>query len=129
MKLDPNARYASSHEWARKEGAELVIGISDHAQHSLGDIVYVDLPKAGSAFAAKASFGVVESVKAASDMYLPVGGKIAAVNGALAEEPALINQDCYGAGWLVRIVPDDPAEWDRLLSPADYEKLAAAETE
>ncbi|MDR2021274.1 MAG: glycine cleavage system protein GcvH [Treponema sp.] len=129
MKLDPNARYASSHEWARKEGAELVTGISDHAQHSLGDIVYVDLPKAGSAFAAGASFGVVESVKAASDIYLPVGGKIAAVNDALAEEPALINQDCYGAGWLVRIVPDDPAEWDRLLSPAEYEKLAAAEAE
>ncbi|MDR2186157.1 MAG: glycine cleavage system protein GcvH [Treponema sp.] len=129
MKLDPNVRYAASHEWARKEGAELVIGISDHAQHSLGDIVYVDLPKTGSAFAAKASFGVVESVKAASDIYLPVGGKIAAVNSALTEEPALINQDCYGAGWLVRIAPDDPAAWDSLLSPAEYEKLAAAEAE
>jgi glycine cleavage system H protein len=129
MKLDPNARYTSSHEWARKEGAELAIGISDHAQHSLGDIVYVDLPKAGTSFSAKASFGVVESVKAASDIYLPVGGKITAVNGALAEEPALINQDCYGAGWLVRIAPDNPGDWDSLLSPADYEQLAAAASE
>ncbi|MDR1374681.1 MAG: glycine cleavage system protein GcvH [Treponema sp.] len=129
MKLDPNVRYAVSHEWARREDAELVIGISDHAQHSLGDIVYVDLPKAGSVFAARASFGVVESVKAASDIYLPVGGKITAVNGALTEEPALINQDCYGAGWLVRMSPDDPAAWDGLLAPADYEKLAAAEVE
>jgi glycine cleavage system H protein len=129
MKLDPNARYAPSHEWARREGGEVVIGISDHAQHSLGDIVYVDLPKTGAAFVAKASFGVVESVKAASDIYLPLGGKIIAVNDALAEEPALINQDCYGAGWLVRIAPDNPVDWDSLLSPADYEKLAAAEAE
>jgi glycine cleavage system H protein len=127
MNLDTNARYAPSHEWARKEGSELVIGITDHAQHSLGDIVFVDLPKPGAVFAAKTSFGVIESVKAASDIYLPVGGRISAVNDALADEPALINQDCYGKGWLVRITPDNPADWDALLSPADYEKITGTE--
>jgi len=80
------------------------------------------LPKIGAAFAAKAGFGVVESVKAASDVYLPVGGKITAVNEELADHPELINKDCYGGGWIVRIVPDNPAEWDALLSAEDYEK-------
>lgn len=128
MKLDTEARYAKSHEWVRKDGSEYVCGISDHAQHSLGDIVFVDLPKIGAAFGPGDSFGVVESVKAASDLYLPVGGKIAAVNGALADSPDLVNKDCYGAGWIVRIAPADPskaaAEWDALLSADDYEKIA-----
>jgi glycine cleavage system H protein len=119
-------RFAATHEWARKEGGELVIGISDHAQKSLGDIVYVDLPQAGAVFKAGAVFGVVESVKAASDVYLPAAGKVAAVNGALAEHPELINRDCYGEGWIVRIAPEDPAAWDGLLSPADYGKIAAS---
>jgi glycine cleavage system H protein len=127
MNLDTNARYRDSHEWIRKEGDEMVVGISDHAQHSLGDIVYVDLPKPGAVFAAGVSFGVIESVKAASDLYLPMGGRISAVNGRLAGEPALVNQDCYGAGWLVKLIPDNPAEWDALLPPAEYEKIAAAE--
>ncbi len=125
MKIDTEARYAKSHEWARKDGAEIVVGISDHAQHSLGDIVYVDLPKLGAAFAKGAAFGVVESVKAASDLYLPVAGKITAVNGALAESSDLINKDCYGQGWIVRIAPADAADWESLLSPEDYEKIAA----
>ncbi|HCM27225.1 MAG: glycine cleavage system protein H [Treponema sp. GWB1_62_6] len=125
MKIDTEARYAKSHEWARKDGAELVVGISDHAQHSLGDIVYVDLPKVGANFAKGAAFGVVESVKAASDLYLPVAGKITAVNGALAESSDLINKDCYGQGWIVRLAPADAAEWESLLSPEDYEKIAA----
>jgi glycine cleavage system H protein len=122
MSASSDVRFTPSHEWARKEGSELVIGISDHAQHELGDIVFVDLPKAGAAFAAKACFGVVESVKAASDIFLPVGGKITAVNDELTDHPELINKDCYGEGWIVRIAPDDPAAWDTLLSAADYEK-------
>jgi glycine cleavage system H protein len=122
MSVSSDVRFAPSHEWARKEGSEMVIGISDHAQHELGDIVFVDLPKLGTVFAAKAGFGVVESVKAASDVYLPVGGKITAVNEGLADHPELINKDCYGEGWIVRIAPDDPAEWDALLSAEDYEK-------
>lgn len=122
---DDKIRFAPTHEWARKEGGELVIGISDHAQQSLGDIVFVDLPKVGAIFKATAPFGVVESVKAASDIYLPVAGKITAINGALGEHPELINQDCYGTGWIVRIIPENPGEWEGLLSPGDYEKTAA----
>jgi glycine cleavage system H protein len=125
MKLDTEARYAKSHEWARKDGAELVVGISDHAQHSLGDIVFVDLPKVGATFAAAAAFGVVESVKAASDLYLPVAGKITAVNTALADAPDLINKDAYGAGWILRVAPADAGAWNSLLSAEDYEKIAA----
>ncbi|MDR2629689.1 MAG: glycine cleavage system protein GcvH [Spirochaetaceae bacterium] len=129
MKTDAQARFAPTHEWARKGGDELIVGISDHAQHSLGDIVYVDLPKVGTVFAGHAVFGVVESVKAASDVYLPVGGKITAVNDRLAGEPGLINQDCYGEGWLVRLLPDNPGEWETLLSPGEYEKTVQAEEE
>ncbi|MDR1210852.1 MAG: glycine cleavage system protein GcvH [Spirochaetaceae bacterium] len=127
MKLDSKARYAETHEWARKDGDTVSVGISDHAQHSLGDIVFVDLPKVGSSFKAKDTFGVVESVKAASDMYLPLSGTITQVNEKLAEQPDLINKDCYGAGWIVRITPSDDAEWDSLLSPGDYKKNAPEE--
>lgn len=127
MKLDTNARYAKTHEWARKEGDLIVVGISDHAQRSLGDIVFVDLPKPGAAFKAGASFGVVESVKAASDLYLPVSGTISAVNEELASAPETVNKDCYGAGWFVTVAPENPQEFDSLLSPADYEKTAASE--
>jgi glycine cleavage system H protein len=127
MKIDTGVRYAASHEWARQDGKDLITGISDYAQESLGDIVFVELPRPGAAFKAGAAFGVIESVKAASDMYLPVSGTIKAVNEALEGSPELINRDCYGEGWIVRIEPDDPAEWDALLSPADYEKSIAAE--
>lgn len=121
MKLDTEARYAKSHEWARKDGNEFVVGISDHAQHSLGDIVFVDLNKAGTKLAKDEAFGVVESVKAASDLYMPLSGTIVAVNPALADKPELVNKDCYGDGWLIRITPTDPAEWEALLGAADYE--------
>lgn len=127
MKLDANARYAESHEWIRKEGDAFVIGISDHAQHSLGDIVFVDLPKVGAVFKAKTSFAVVESVKAAADIYLPIGGTIIAVNERLAESPELINQDCYGEGWIVRIGSDAPGDWDTLPTHEDYEKIVGTE--
>jgi glycine cleavage system H protein len=122
---DSNIRFAPTHEWARKEGEELVIGISDHAQHSLGDIVFVDLPKTGAVFKAGTPFGVVESVKAASDIYLPAAGKITAVNEALGEHPELINQDCYGEGWIVRFLPENPGEWEGLLTREAYEKTIA----
>ena len=131
MKLDTEARYAKTHEWVRKDGSEYVCGISDHAQHSLGDIVFVDLPKVGASFAAGESFGVVESVKAASDLYLPIGGKIAAANKTLADSPDLVNKDCYGEGWIIRIAPSDAgkaaSEWAALLSSEDYEKIAQEE--
>ncbi|HSV56889.1 MAG TPA: glycine cleavage system protein GcvH [Magnetospirillaceae bacterium] len=126
MKIDVKARYRPSHEWARRDGAQIVAGISYHAQESLGDIVFVELPGVGKVLRQGEAFGVIESVKAASDLNMPMGGKIVAVNGAVAGDPSLVNKDCYGAGWLIRFDPADPAEWDGLLAPADYEKEAAS---
>ena len=127
MKLDSTARYQSSHEYARKDGTAFVIGISDHAQAALGDIVYVELPEIGKTFAKGETFGVIESVKAASDLYLPMGGKIVAVNTALGGDPALVNRDCYGEGWLVKIESGSAAEFGVLMDAATYEKEADKE--
>ncbi len=127
MKLDTEARYAKSHEWVRKDGAQFVCGISDHAQHSLGDIVFVDLPKVGTSMAAGETFGVVESVKAASDLFIPMAGKVVAVNEALVDDPALVNKDCYGEGWLIRFETSDQGSFEALLSAVDYEKVAEEE--
>jgi len=124
MTVDPNAKYLATHEWARKEGDLVVFGISDHAQESLGDVVYVDLPKVGQKFGAGEIFGVVESVKAASDLFAPLGGEVVAVNEALAKGPEAVNQDPYGAGWMVKVKPVDLSQWEALLSPADYEGKA-----
>jgi len=127
MKIDSKAKYRSSHEYARKEGAEIVVGISDHAQESLGDIVFVELPAVGKVLKQGEAFGVVESVKAASDLYAPVSGKVVAANGELEGDPALVNKDCYGAGWMIRLAPTNPSEWDGLLDAAAYEKEAGKE--
>ena len=127
MKLDPQARYAKSHEWVRWDGQEIVCGISDHAQESLSDVVYVELPDVGDAFAKADIFGVVESVKAASDLYMPMAGEIVAVNEALEDSPELVNQAPYGDGWMIRFRPAEPSEFDALLSGADYEAAVAAE--
>jgi len=126
MKIDAKARYRSSHEWARKDGSEIVTGISDHAQDSLGDIVFVEFPEVGKTLKQGETFGVIESVKAASDLYMPMSGKITAVNDAVQADPSIVNKDCFGAGWLIRFEPADPSEWDGLLEPAAYEKEAAA---
>jgi glycine cleavage system H protein len=127
MKIDPNCRYRSSHEYVRKEGADCVVGISDHAQEALGDIVFVELVEVGKVVAQGDAIGVVESVKAASDIYAPLSGKVTAVNAALQGDPALVNKDPYGAGWLLRIAPSKAAEWDGLLDAAAYEKEAGKE--
>jgi glycine cleavage system H protein len=127
MKIDPNCRYRSSHEYARKDGADFVVGISDHAQEALGDIVFVELAEVGKSVAQGDAIGVVESVKAASDIYAPVSGTIAAVNAELQGDPSLVNKDPYGKGWLVRITPSKGAEWDALLDAAAYEKEAGKE--
>ena len=127
MELDPKARYAESHEWARKEGDEIVCGISDHAQESLSDVVYVELPEVGDVFDLKDPFGIVESVKAASDLYMPLGGEITAVNGELEDEPELVNQDSYGGGWIIRFTPSDPSEFDDLMDTNEYEAFVAEE--
>jgi glycine cleavage system H protein len=122
MKLDPNAKYQESHEWARREGDLIVSGITDHAQDSLSDVVYVELPDVGSTLNKGEAFGVVESVKAASDLYMPVSGEIVEINEALVDTPETINTDPYGAGWMIKIKPSNPSEWDSLLSGAEYEQ-------
>jgi glycine cleavage system H protein len=127
MKLNPEARYAKTHEWARWDGDEVVCGISDHAQESLSDIVYVELPEEGDALEKEYPFGVVESVKAASDLYMPLGGEITAVNEVLEDKPEMVNQDPYGEGWMIRFAPSDPAEFDDLLDANAYEALVAEE--
>lgn len=127
MKLDPEARYSESHEWARKEGDEVVCGITDYAQESLSDIVYVELPEVGDTLAKGDTFGVVESVKAASDLYMPMGGEITGINEALEDTPELVNQDAYGEGWMIRFSPSDPAEFDGLLDGKAYEAVVKEE--
>ncbi len=125
--VDASARYLKTHEWARPEGDVIVCGISDHAQQALNDLVYVELPRVGDTLKAGDRFGAVESVKAASDVYMPVSGTITAVNSALEKAPEIINKDPYGEGWLVKIKPRDPAEWSQLLDAAAYEEFLKAE--
>jgi glycine cleavage system H protein len=122
MKLDPSAKYQKSHEWARQEGDLIVCGITDHAQDSLSDVVYVELPDIGRVLNQGEVFGVVESVKAASDLYMPVSGEIIEINEALADTPETVNTDPYGAGWMIKIKPSNPSEWDSLLSGDEYEQ-------
>jgi len=120
MKIDPNARYLASHEWARPEGDLYVVGVSDDAQEELGDVVFVDLPKPGATFSRGEVFGVIESVKAANDLYCPVGGEVVAVNTELGAHPESVNQDPYGAGWLIKVKPSDPADWEALVTAVAY---------
>lgn len=120
-------KYASSHEWARLEGDIVVVGITDHAQDALGDLVFVELPEVGDTVSAGDEAGVVESVKAASDIYAPVSGEIVAINDALEDTPELINSDPYGEGWMYKIKVADVSELDNLLSADDYEAQVAAE--
>ena len=129
MKLDTDVRFLETHEWARKEGDEIVVGITDYAQSTLSDIVYVELPEVGDAFNKGDQFGVVESVKAAADVYLPVSGKVVAVNTALEDTPELVNEDAFGEGWMLRLSPTDPGEWDELLDADAYQKVVEEEEE
>lgn len=122
-------KYTLSHEWAKQEGEFVVIGISDYAQNQLGDIVFVELPAVGTTIAAGKAFAVVESVKAASDLFAPISGKVEAINEKLTESPEMINQDALGAGWMIKVRPSHPAEMDKLLDAAAYQKkIAAGET-
>jgi glycine cleavage system H protein len=114
-------KFLKSHEWARMEDSgRVTIGISDHAQGLLGDLVYVELPSVGDAVKQGAACAVVESVKAASDVYSPVTGTVVAVNEALGDKPETINEDAYGEGWIFAVKPDDAAEMDDMLDPDDY---------
>ncbi len=116
--IPADLRYSKSDEWVRVEGDEVVIGITDYAQEQLGDIVYLELPQVGATFAPGESFGVIESVKASSDLYAPVGGEVTAVNSALEHDQQPINSDPYGAGWLVRMRPS--GEEEELMDAAAY---------
>ena len=117
-------KFLKSHEWARVEGdGKVTIGISDHAQGLLGDLVYVELPNVGDAIEAGTACAVVESVKAASDVYAPVSGKVVEVNSALADKPETINADAYGDGWLFTLEISDAEQLNELLSPDDYSEL------
>jgi glycine cleavage system H protein len=113
--------YSKDHEWLRVEGDTGTVGITDHAQGSLGDVVYVELPKSGETFAAHDTFGSVESVKAVSELFLPVGGEVTEVNESLNEEPEKVNNDPYGEGWMLRLRLSNRGEVDSLLSAAEYE--------
>ena len=122
----PNDRkYAASHEWALHDGDTVTVGISQHAQEALGDIVFVELPEVGAQLSAGDEFGVVESVKAASDLYSPVSGEVTEVNSALESSPETVNEAPFGEGWLIKIRLSDAAELDRLLDAEAYAKIAA----
>jgi len=113
-------RFAKSHEWACIEGDVAVVGISDHAQHEISDIVFIELPKVGAKVEAGKRAAVIESVKSASDIYAPVSGEVIAVNDVLSSDPALVNRDPHGEGWIYKIKMSKPAEADALLSFTDY---------
>ena len=125
MNIPEDLQYTHSHEWVRIEGDTATIGITDHAQDELGDVVFVELPDEGATFDAGESFGTVESVKAVSDLYVPVGGEVVEVNSALEDAPENINEDPYGEGWIVKLRTTDRAD---LLSPEEYEKVVEEES-
>lgn len=122
MTFDKNVKYQDSHEWARTDDNLVIVGISDYAQDSLGDVVYVELPDVGSTKKKGDPFGVVESVKAASDVYMPVSGEVVEINSALEDEPSTVNDAPFGGGWLIKIKPTDSSEIDALMSADEYEE-------
>ncbi|HEY6484931.1 MAG TPA: glycine cleavage system protein GcvH [Candidatus Cybelea sp.] len=117
--------YSKEHEWVRLDGETATIGITDYAQGSLGDIVYVELPKVGATIEQFGNVGVVESVKAVSDLFTPISGEVIEINGTLDDDPAAVNREPYGAGWLIKVRLRDNGETANLLSPTEYELLAA----
>jgi glycine cleavage system H protein len=123
MDIPEDLRYSADHEWARVEGGEVRVGITDYAQDALGDVVFVDLPEVGAAVKRGESFSEVESTKSVSEIYAPVAGTISQVNAELSENPARLNEDPYGDGWICAITVDDPAQLDELLDAEGYRAL------
>jgi len=121
-KVPEDLHYTKDHEWVRIEGKKATIGITDHAQHELTDIVFVELPKVGAVLKARDKLGVVESVKSASEIYAPLSGKVVEVNGSLADSPETVNKDPYGKGWIAKIEITDSGEEKSLLNAASYKK-------
>jgi glycine cleavage system H protein len=129
MKFPKNLRYTREHEWVLIEGNQATVGITDYAQHELGEVVFVELPKVGDAVTKDEPFGVVESVKAASDVYAPLSGEVSETNDDLVSSPELINDDPYGDAWLIRVEMSDPSEVEQLMSAADYKDYIEEEGE
>ena len=123
MSYPENLKYSKEHEWVKADGKVAVIGITDYAQDSLGDVVYVEVPPVGKEFTAGQEFGVVESVKSVSSLYCPVSGKVVARNEALEKKPELVNDSPYEHGWIIKVEMASPADLNGLLSAADYQKL------
>ena len=123
--VPPELKYTRDHEWAKKEGPRIRVGITAYAQEQLGDVVFVELPKVGAKVTQRQSFGVVESVKAVSDLFAPVSGEVVEVNGELPKVPETVNADPYGRGWMIVVAPSAAGEWDGLLDAAGYEAFLA----
>lgn len=123
--IPENLRYSKDHEWVLVEGDTATVGITDYAQHQLGDVVYVDMPRVGDKLGAHEAFGSVESVKAVSEIFLPVAGEVTEVNEALNDDAEKVNSDPYGAAWMVKIKMDNPHEADAMLSAEEYEEYLA----
>ena len=121
MQFPKDLHYHSEHTWARREGDRVTVGITDFAQEELGEVLFVELPRVGGVVSSGESFGVVESVKAVSDLFAPVSGEVVAVNPRLDETPELVNQAPYGDGWLIVVEASNPADWQALLSADDYQ--------
>ena len=123
MQFPEDVRYTAEHEWARLEAGVVTVGITSYATDQLGDVVFVELPEVGRKLEAGKPFGVVEAVKTVSDLYAPVAGQVVAINDALADNPALVNQAPFGEGWMIRVKPDHADDIKKLLSHEDYEQL------
>lgn len=120
LNLPEDVRYTEDHEWAKVENKVFTIGINDYAQDQLGEIVFVEMPEIGASFSKGDEFGTVESVKAVSELYMPVSGEVVEINQGLEDAPELVNNDCYGAGWIIRVKPSNDAEMDLLLDKKAY---------
>jgi glycine cleavage system H protein len=129
MEFPEDLKYTKEHEWLLMEGTTAIVGITDYAQDRLGDVVYVELPAVGDKVSKEDAFGVVESVKAVSDIYAPVSGKVLEVNDDLPDNPNMINEDPYGDGWLIKVEMNDPEEVDELMTADEYKEYIAEEEE
>jgi glycine cleavage system H protein len=123
LDIRDDLKYTKEHEWVKVEGQTATVGVSDYAQRQLGDVVFIELPQVGTQLEQMKSFGVIEAVKAVSDLFSPVSGEVAEVNSKLESQSNLINSDPYGEGWIIKVKIKNPAELDALLTPADYKKL------
>jgi glycine cleavage system H protein len=127
--IPENLRYSIEDEWVRDGGERAVVGVTDYAQEQLGDIVFIELPELGTTVTKGAAFGVIESVKAVSDLYAPISGEVAAVNGDLEDHPEVVNEDCYGGGWIIAIAGANRADLDSLLDADAYRQHIAERSE